>query len=34
MPKKDQNDVDKYLKDSAGLDTEREKVIGQHIGYR
>ena len=34
MAKKDQSDVDKYLKDSAGLDTEREKVIGQHIGYR
>jgi hypothetical protein len=28
------DDVDKYLKDSAGLDTDREKVIGQHIGYR
>ncbi len=27
-------DVDKYLKDAAGLDTDREKVIGQHIGYR
>jgi hypothetical protein len=28
------DDVDRYLKDSAGLDTDREKVIGQHIGYR
>ncbi len=27
-------DVDKYLKDAAGLDTKREKEIGQHIGYR
>jgi hypothetical protein len=28
------DDVDKYIKDAAGLDTDREKVIGQHIGYR
>ena len=28
------NDVDKYLKNSAGLDTAREQQIGQHIGYR
>ncbi|NKB64557.1 MAG: hypothetical protein GKR95_21360 [Gammaproteobacteria bacterium] len=28
-----QNDVDKYL-NSDGLDTSREKDIGQHIGYR
>jgi hypothetical protein len=28
------NDVDKYLKDAAGLATAREKQIGQHIGYR
>ncbi|HMK40804.1 MAG TPA: hypothetical protein VK451_04530 [Methyloceanibacter sp.] len=28
------NDVDKYLKDAAGLDTAREQLIGQHIGYR
>jgi hypothetical protein len=28
------SDVDKYLKDSAGLDTAREQQIGQHIGYR
>ena len=28
------SDVDKYLKDAAGLDTAREKQIGQHIGYR
>jgi hypothetical protein len=27
-------DVDQFLKDSAGLGTEREKEIGQHIGYR
>ena len=27
-------DVDKYLKDAAGLDTDREQEIGQHIGYR
>ena len=27
-------DVDQFLKDSAGLSTEREKEIGQHIGYR
>ena len=28
-----QKDVDYYLK-SSGLDTSREKEIGQHIGYR
>ena len=28
------SDVDKYLKDAAGLDTAREQLIGQHIGYR
>lgn len=27
-------DVDQFLNDSAGLDSEREKEIGQHIGYR
>jgi len=27
-------DVDQFLKDSAGLESEREKEIGQHIGYR
>lgn len=27
-------DVDQFLKDSAGLTTQREKEIGQHIGYR
>ena len=27
-------DVDQFLKDSEGLETEREKEIGQHIGYR
>lgn len=31
---KDKTDVDKYLKDAAGLDTAREQLIGQHIGYR
>jgi len=31
---KPSNDVDKYLKDAAGLDTAREQLIGQHIGYR
>jgi hypothetical protein len=28
-----QGDVDRYLK-SDGVETEREKEIGQHIGYR
>lgn len=28
------DDVDKYLKDAAGLDSAREQQIGQHIGYR
>ncbi len=27
-------DVDQFLTDSAGLESEREKEIGQHIGYR
>ena len=27
-------DVDQFLNDSAGLESEREKEIGQHIGYR
>lgn len=27
-------DVDQFLSDSAGLDSEREIEIGQHIGYR
>ena len=31
---KDKNDVDKYLRDAAGLDTAREQLIGQHIGHR
>lgn len=30
---KSQADVDKYLK-TDGLDSKREKEIGQHIGYR
>ncbi|MEZ5446628.1 MAG: hypothetical protein R3F45_12735 [Gammaproteobacteria bacterium] len=30
---KDVNDIDHFLK-TDGLDTEREKIIGQHIGYR
>lgn len=28
-----EKDVDYYVK-STGVDTEREKLIGQHIGYR
>ena len=28
-----QGDIDRYL-NSDGLETEREKEIGQHIGYR
>lgn len=28
-----QNDVNHFLKES-GVETEREKMIGQHIGYR
>ena len=28
------NDVDQFLSDAPGLDSEREKEIGQHIGYR
>ena len=27
-------DVDQFLGDAAGLHSEREKEIGQHIGYR
>jgi hypothetical protein len=27
-------DVDQFLKDAGGLVSEREKEIGQHIGYR
>ncbi len=27
-------DVDQFVKDAAGLVSEREKEIGQHIGYR
>ena len=27
-------DVDQFLKDSDGLGSEREREIGQHIGYR
>ncbi len=27
-------DVDQFLDDAAGLDSDREKEIGQHIGYR
>ncbi|MFQ5775692.1 MAG: hypothetical protein ACE5GS_14315 [Kiloniellaceae bacterium] len=29
----DRDDIDRYLK-SDGVETEREKSIGQHIGYR
>ena len=31
--KKAKSDVDKFLKED-GLDSKREKEIGQHIGYR
>ena len=31
---KAKSDVDKYLKDASGLDTDRQQAIGQHIGYR
>lgn len=27
-------DVDQFVRDSAGLESDREKEIGQHIGYR
>ena len=27
-------DVNQFIEDSAGLSSEREKEIGQHIGYR
>ena len=27
-------DVDQFLDDTAGLESEREQEIGQHIGYR
>ena len=27
-------DVDQFLKDSKGLESDREQEIGQHIGYR
>lgn len=30
----DIKDVNQFLKDAAGLDSAREKEIGQHIGYR
>jgi len=30
----DIKDVDQFVKDKEGLDSEREKEIGQHIGYR
>ena len=30
----DQGDVDRFLKNAAGLDSSREQEIGQHIGYR
>ncbi len=33
MSDQKQGDVDRYLK-SDGVETEREKEIGQHIGYR
>ncbi len=27
-------DVDQFIEDAAGLESEREQEIGQHIGYR
>jgi hypothetical protein len=27
-------DVDQFIVDAQGLESEREKEIGQHIGYR
>ncbi|MCH8154925.1 MAG: hypothetical protein IH786_06630 [Proteobacteria bacterium] len=33
MSEEKQGDVDRFLK-TDGLDSEREKAIGQHIGYR
>jgi hypothetical protein len=27
-------DVDQFIKDAQGLESEREREIGQHIGYR
>ena len=27
-------DIDQFIDDSAGLSSDREKEIGQHIGYR
>ena len=30
----DIKDVDQFLKDADGLESEREQEIGQHIGYR
>ena len=33
MSDQKQGDVDRFLK-TDGLDSEREKAIGQHIGYR
>ena len=34
IPSEKAKDIVKYLKDAKGLDTKREKEIGQHIGYR
>ena len=28
------SDIDQYMQDGAGLGSQREKDIGQHIGYR
>jgi len=28
------HDVDQFIRDAEGLETEREREIGQHIGYR
>lgn len=27
-------DIDRYITDQQGLESEREEMIGQHIGYR
>lgn len=34
MSKGKKDDIDRYLKDAAGIESEREELIGQHIGYR
>ena len=34
MSDKKKADINRYMQDSQGLDSEREELIGQHIGYR